>query len=715
MPGGRLLAMTSRFGLHVLDPDQRLVRSIHDEACGALAFSRDGARQAVANRIPAGEEDARHRVRVFRTADWSVEREWPMSGRGLAWDAQGRLVVVDTPKGVPGRITWLAPDAAAPVRQNAANPGRSRVVTALLNTEADRFYFQLGNQENCFGTLSTGNVFLRRAGFTMEQSAMDTDATAMAFAGEDQALRVWSLVEGTYGLARRGHTGRVLALAFTPDNTGLRSVSKDGTLRSWDLRSDWQSPVGGFRGATMLTGTPLVSPDGGRVALLSGAHVTGQDDAFLLHSLAQRKALGRFYAAPLAWSPDGTWILGLRRESILALHLPTTTECELLRLPGMPQAWLPRVSPDWKWLAWSPDGNSVRVTELPGGRTLAETPAPQAAPAFSPDGTRLAVPGAANLSLLHLPEGSSESRPIGTAPLAVWSPDSALIAVPADTVVRLHDAATGRRLQELAGHRALVCGLAWSPDGRTLAVGCEDKSVHFWNVATSRDALVLTLHTPPVLMGFAGDGSLLIAGGERGYRILETTLPRAAPASRALAFPLPDPASGRPAERPAPPPDPASDDEVHKNRLRALWEAARVYRQQQGHWPDHLSHLRDLLPEPLDRALKSPEAERGSFFWQDDYLDPNFPSPFHYEWCTVLCDPAMGDKDLSWKPDGPVTQREYAEHVRGLYGDKVPFIRSFGKHEEGKLPSILYDGTLALIPDNWQKAYDTGWRPAEWK
>ncbi|MFN0129770.1 MAG: serine/threonine-protein kinase [Verrucomicrobiales bacterium] len=715
VPDTKQFVMSSAGGLRLLDAEKGTVHVLHEEPCDALAFSRDGARLAAGNRIAAREEDpARHRVRIFKTADWSVERELPMFCRGLAWDAQGRLIVCDTPKGSPGRLTWVDPAQEAPVRQFALNPGHSTVQAAWLNTVADRFLCQLGNQENIFGTMSTGNIFLRRPGFSMEQACMEENGNRLIFAGQDQALRLWSTIDGEYGPSRRGHTDRVLAVAFTPGAQGMRSIAVDGTLREWDLRSDWQASVSGFRSADALTGAPLLSPDGAHAALCSGTHATRQDDAFSLHDLHGGKARGRYYASPLAWSPDGAWILALRRAKVLLINPAQSREHTLLELPAAPQPWLPRVSPDWKWLVWSPDGAQLKITELPGGRTLTELPCANAAPAFSPDGTRLAVPGADGMVFVSLPGGEVTRSAIPAASLAAWSPDGALIAVRDGTGVRVHEAASGALRHELSGHRAPVCGMAWSPDARTLATGCEDNTVHFWNLATSRDALVLPLHTPPVLMAFARDGSALIAGGRRGYRILETTLrlePAAVP-SVALAFP--DPTTCAPAEIPAPPPDPASDDEVIKRRLRTLWEAAHTYRRQNNRWPDHLSHLRDLLPEPLDRALKSPEAERGTFLYQNDYTDPAYPSPFHYEWCSVVCDPTMGDKDLSWKTDGPVTQREYAERARATYGDKVPFIRLFGTHEEGKLPAILYDGTLAHLPDNWEQAYQSGWRPPEW-
>lgn len=103
----------------------------------------------------------------------------------------------------------------------------------------------------------------------MQQSSMDAGAGEMVFAGEDAALRLWDLIAGSDGPVRRGHTDRVLAVAFINGRSGLRSVSADGTLRDWDLQSDWQAPVGKCYGATALTGSPVISPDGTRAAPLS--------------------------------------------------------------------------------------------------------------------------------------------------------------------------------------------------------------------------------------------------------------------------------------------------------------------------------------------------------------------------------------------------------------------------------------------------------------
>src|SRR5262245_35631260 len=51
----------------------------------------------------------------------------------------------------------------------------------------------------------------------------------------------------------------------------------------------------------------------------------------------------------------------------------------------------------------------------------------------------------------------------------------------------------------LKGHKAQVCSVAYSPDGKTLASGSHDKTIKLWDARTGKERATLTGHTSLVL------------------------------------------------------------------------------------------------------------------------------------------------------------------------------------------------------------------------
>src|SRR5262249_12421195 len=63
------------------------------------------------------------------------------------------------------------------------------------------------------------------------------DATLAAVGGDDRAGHILETAPGRVRMVLKGHTGRIVAIAFFPDGKTLVTVGNDGIVKLWDLAS----------------------------------------------------------------------------------------------------------------------------------------------------------------------------------------------------------------------------------------------------------------------------------------------------------------------------------------------------------------------------------------------------------------------------------------------------------------------------------------------
>jgi WD40 repeat protein len=134
--------------------------------------------------------------------------------------------------------------------------------------------------------------------------------------------------------------------------------------------------------------------------------------------------------------------------------------------------------------------------------------------AWRPDGARLAVAHARSVHVLDA--AGSQAAVSAELPATVacvdWHPRGVQLA--AGTyggvhVLRGKDAARSRHLR----WKGSVLALATSPDGRRLAHGNQDASVHFWNLRRGSELEMSGYETKVRELAWRHDGRLLATGG----------------------------------------------------------------------------------------------------------------------------------------------------------------------------------------------------------
>jgi WD40 repeat protein len=306
-----------------------------------------------------------------------------------------------------------------------------------------------------------------------------------------------------------GHSDEVNSVAWSPDGKTLASGGGDRTIKLWNVED--RKCIATFKADPINIGVCYVtsvawSPNGKTLA--SGCDdttirlwdiSTGKNTATLMGHTAG--------VISVAWRPDGKTLVSGGGDGTVRLWDIATgkntvvnngADCEVIRA-----------------VAWSPNGdtfasgdsasNTIKLWSATSGKCSVTITSDEqiASLAFSPNGKTLASGGNFTIEFwdamrgtsIAILEGHSSEEAHSPAVYGnpsvysvAFSPDGRTLASGGDDkTIKLWDVASGKTIVTLTEHTRSVASVAWSPDGKTLASASHDKTIKLWNVTTPEE------------------------------------------------------------------------------------------------------------------------------------------------------------------------------------------------------------------------------------
>lgn len=587
-PDGKLLAIASGIGVWLYDVATRREITLlteHTSVVDRLAFSADGRTFA------SGSKDGTILLWGYNSADGStgvqtrltVERG-ELSGLNLAFSPDGRTLASGTgdaiqfwdtitgeqKSAITSFSTFLSfsPDGTTiivcvdregtiglwnpitgehkkmiPGPINRVAGDISRVVSVALSPNGKTIAIGSSDGRIYLRDLDTIENKITLSGHKRQvwSLAFSSDGKTLVSGSIDQTIRLWDVNTGEQKKTLTGHTNWVRSVALRPDGKTISSASSDGTIRFWDADTgSFQNTITGYRSGAEIrfsTNGQTIMIGYGDGAIRFWDANTGQhiktDNAF-------RDAMSSGAVRNISFTPDGKTLAW--GDAGMRLWDADTNEQKMILTISEWGNHSVGLSPDGKTIAIAFDkDNLIKLWDMHTSEqrltlTTRHTKSVFRL-AFSPDSKTLASTSEDNtIRLWDARTGENKKVFILDSAwrndVADWridsnwcglafSPDGRTLAVGGGEIILLWDIETGKTKMRLTKATHRVFDLAFSPDGETIASAGFESNINLWDPHTGEHKKTLTGHTAWVRsVKFSPDGKTLASSSDDGTVLL---------------------------------------------------------------------------------------------------------------------------------------------------------------------------------------------------
>ncbi|KAG0234728.1 hypothetical protein BGX31_004467 [Mortierella sp. GBA43] len=492
-PKGGIMATGSRDGtIRIWDAGTGECRNIiigHTDEVNMIAFSFHG------DQIASSSDDKTARIWDPETGD---------SIRTLSGHSEGVLCVAYPPSG--DRIATSSIDCT--IRLWSTEFGScSHILLGHTDDIWDIRFSPLGNQLASASTDKTVRLWDAETGlcqhilsehnYMVYSVVYSPKGDQVVSSCDDQVVRLWDVESGTCQQTLTGHRDAARCAVYSPTGNQLASGSADGTVRLWDVSTGVSRHITGGHNLDVFSvkyspkEDQFVSSSGDTTIRLWDAetgvclrtmrgHVGGircvayapsgstivsgsADQSVRLWDVKSGTCRRIFtghsdWVTCVAYSPKSGLIVSGSYDSTIRLWDATSGECREILYYHEYGIMSVAVSPNGMWIASGSNDFTVRIWSIEA--TVCH----------------------------HLLEGHE-----GWVKCVEFSPQgNQLASAGYDGTIRLWDVETGDCEMILIGHSRTILGVAYSPDGDLLASGGIDKTVRIWDLASGQSRAVIT-------------------------------------------------------------------------------------------------------------------------------------------------------------------------------------------------------------------------------